>query len=167
MKVFVDLSKVTAADQIEGENDHETGELNSLLRQASEYLESFAWCGGIKAAYMGIGVGGVVGVFLFKITPIGEDVDEWVWVVVGDLPAAFITAEDAPNPACALDAYIGAMEKWVEAARTGASVNDLIPVNVPASPENAQRLDARLRFLDKEILANYREDLKQPAQRVE
>jgi hypothetical protein len=40
----------------------------------------------------------------------------------------------------ALDGYIGAMEEWVEAAWLGKSVADLIPVNVPANPANAEML---------------------------
>jgi hypothetical protein len=40
-------------------------------------------------------------VFLFEIIPSREDVDDKVWLIVGDLPPAYITAEDAPNPAAA------------------------------------------------------------------
>ena len=154
-----DLSKVSR--DIKGESPKETVELQRLLEEASGYLESFAWCGGIRDVYLGIGIGGVVGVFLFRIDPVGRDVDEWTWIIVGDLPPAYITLDDAPNPACALDAYIGAMEKWVAAAKVGAPVSDLIPVNVPASFENAQQLETRLRLLDTEVLAGYLEDLKE------
>ncbi|WP_208636415.1 hypothetical protein [Mesorhizobium helmanticense] len=41
------------------------------------------------------------------------------------------------------------MEEWVEAARQGKSVAELIPVNVPA---NAEMLDRRLKFLDEKVL---------------
>ncbi|WP_292509327.1 hypothetical protein [Mesorhizobium sp.] len=44
------------------------------------------------------------------------------------------------------------MEEWVEAARQGKSVGDLIPVNVPANPANAEMLDRRLKFLDEKVL---------------
>jgi hypothetical protein len=102
----------------------------------------------------------VVSVFLFRIRPTKEETDEWIWIVIGDLPSAYITAEDAPNPASALDGYIGAMEEWVEAASTGKPTTDLIPVNVPPTPENAKRLESRLQFLDREILSRYADDLK-------
>jgi len=98
---------------------------------------------------------------LTRIEPARDGIDEWVWVIVGDVPPAYITAEDAPNPACALDGYIGAMDGWVRAVLTGGSVDGLIPVNVSPSPENAKRLEARLRFLDGEILARYKNDLSQ------
>jgi hypothetical protein len=83
-----------------------------------------------------------------------------VWVIVGDVPPAYITVEDAPNPATALDAYIGAMQEWVDAARAGGSVADLIPVNVPPTVENAERLGRRLQFIDEEILSQYADDLE-------
>lgn len=161
LKNKIDFSKVVPASRLRGEDEQETTELKEMLREASTYLESFRWCRAIKAAYMGIGIAGVVGVFLFRIQPAEPEVDEWVWVIGGDLPPAYITVEDAPNPACALDAYIGAMEEWVKAAKAGRSSEDIIPVNVPATQENAEQLESRLRFLDREILANYREDLRQ------
>jgi len=52
-----------------------------------------------------------------------------------------------------------AMQDWVEAAKAGRSVENLIPINVPPTPENAARIESRLRFLDKEILSKYADDL--------
>ena len=161
LKSRIDFSKVIPASRIRGEDEQETTELKEMLREASAYLESFRWCRAIKTAYIGIGIAGVVGVFLFRIEPAGPEVDEWVWVIVGDLPPAYITVEDAPNPACALDAYIGAMEEWVKAAKAGRAVVDLIPVSVPATRESAKQLESRLRFLDREILKPSQDDLRQ------
>ena len=157
----VNLSKVVPASQIRGEDEQETIELREMLEDASHYVKSFNWCRGIDEAYMGIGIGGVVGVFLFKIHPAGPEVDSWIWTVVGDLPPAYIAVEDAPNPAAALDAYIGAMQEWVEAAKTGRSVDGLIPVNVAPTPDYASQLESRLEFLDKNILSDYSDDLRE------
>jgi hypothetical protein len=131
-----------------------------MLKEATDYLDSFKWCRQIVESYVGIAVPGVVAVFLSRIIPNQPDVDEWLWLIVGDLPPAYITTEDAPNPATALDAYIGAMEKWVDAARSGKPVDGLIPVNVPPTKEYADMLAKRLRLLDAEILSHYKEDLK-------
>jgi hypothetical protein len=99
-------------------------------------------------------------VFLFKIMPATADADEWLWVIVGDLPSAYIVTDDARNPAAALDAYIGEMERWASAAEGGQSVENLIPVDVPPTPENAKRLRKRLAFLDREVLSRHAEDLR-------
>lgn len=160
MDIKLDMTKVSPADTMKGEDDEETALLKKMLQEASDYICSFAWCAGIKESYLGIGIGGVIGVFLFKIRPSREEVDEWLWVIVGDLPSAYITIEESPNPACALDSYIGAMTKWVDAVKAGETVNELIPVNVPPTLEYAKMLESRLEFLDKEVLAYYSNDLK-------
>lgn len=156
----LDMSKVVPAALMQGEDEEETAALRELLDEATAYLKRFNWHRGIKAAYLGIGVGKILGVFLFEIVPASEEVDDRVWVVVGDLPPAYITTEDAPNPATALDSYIGAMEEWVEATREGRGVEGIIPVNVPPTAENADRLESRLRFLDERILSDYADDLQ-------
>lgn len=122
------------------------------LEEARRYLLFYNWCGSIKEEYVGFYSAGIVGIFLFRIDPLRPDVDEWIWVIVGDLPPAYLTGEDCPSPAAALDGYIGAMEVWVEAAFLGKSVADLIPVNVPANPNNAELLRKRLHFLDTRVL---------------
>lgn len=111
-------------------------------------------------SYVGMFYPGIIGIFLFKFKPTRPDVDELVWVIVGDLPPTYLTCEDCPNPATALDAYIGAMSEWVEAAKKGKSVADLIPVNVPASPQYADLLGKRLAFLDSRILSQHQDDLR-------
>ena len=155
----IDFTKVVPVSEMQGQYQEEIESLRALLVEAEREINFYSWHDGIVKSFFGIGVGGIFGVFLFQILPNRDDVDDFVWVVVGDLPPAYITCEDAPNPACALDGYIGAMEEWVAAAKAGESVENLIPVNVPATPENGELLEARLRFLDERILVNYESDL--------
>ena len=58
----------------------------------------------------------------------------------------------------------GLVAKWEQhfgsLLESGESVANLVPVNVPATPENAKRLRSRLAFLDDRILSLYEEDLK-------
>ncbi len=152
-----DLATVcrVSADVLNGEGGDE---LAAYLKEAKEFLLFYKWCGAIVDEYVGIFVGGIIGIFLFRITPTRKDVDEWVWVIVGDIPPTYLTCEHCPDPGAALDGYIGAMSEWVDAARNGRSVADLIPVNIPASKENAERLHKRLAFLDRKILAEYRKE---------
>ncbi|MER8962536.1 hypothetical protein [Mesorhizobium sp. M0701] len=110
-----------------------------------------------QGEYLGYGADGIIYIFLFEIVPGRPEVDPWIWVIVGDVPPTYLPAADAKTPYEALDGYIGAMEEWVEAARRGDSVADLIPVNVPASPANAEMLDSRLKFLDERVLPELRE----------
>lgn len=134
-------------------------ELHEYLSEARSFLLYYKWCKKILDEYLGIFVPGIIGVFLFKIVPTGNNVDEWVWVIVGDIPPAYLTCELCPNPTTALDGYIGAMSDWVNAASKGESVANLIPVNVPATPGNADLLRRRLAFLNKKILSVHMDDL--------
>ena len=158
----IDFSKVIPIAELSGEDAAETAELAEMSSRASTFLRSFRWCRSITTSYAGIVIPGVVGVFLFNLTPAERGVDEWLWVIVGDLPPAYVTTDDAPNPAAALDAYIGEMEQWVEAARSGRSVENLIPVNVPPTPEYVQKLSKRLQMLDDLVLSDYEDDLRPP-----
>ncbi len=98
--------------------------------------------------------------FLFEISPASSDVDRWIWVIVGDLPTAYVASDDCLTPATALDGYIGEMEEWVDAVESQRPVDDLIPVNTAATPENAVQLKKRLVFLRQHILVLYQEDLR-------
>lgn len=162
MKKYVDLNTVTPITSMKGEDARETAELSELFERAKEYLSSFNWCDGIKDSYFGLGVGKIVGVYLFKILHTRSEVDDFVWIVVGDIPPAYITIDDAPNAACALDAYIGAMREWVSAVLSSAPVDELIPVNVPPTQKWARQLTSRLDFLDNRILVGYKDELDWP-----
>lgn len=143
-----------------GSKDVDAAEIAQLHSEARAFLEYFDWCAEVLEEYVGFVYPGIVAVFLFRILPAREGVDDWVWVIVGDLPSAYITCEESPNPATALDSYVGAMQEWVDAASRGAPTDNLIPVNVPATKDNAERLGSRLKFLDENILSGYSEDLK-------
>ena len=143
-----------------GSKDTDAETIMKLHQEAKDFLVCFKWCAGVLEEYVGFIYPGIVGVFLFRIQPAWESIDEWVWIIVGDLPPAYITCEESPNPATALDSYIGAMLDWVKAADRGESVDKLIPVNVPATKENAEQLRVRLQFLDDNVLSGYAEDLK-------
>src|SRR4051812_33220929 len=101
--------------------------IQDSLNEARNYLAYFEWITGIKSELLGVHFEGIISLFLFEIEAAREDVDRWIWVVVGDVPTAYITCEDAKDPFGAIDGYLGAMEDWVKAAREGASVANLIP----------------------------------------
>ena len=161
MEPEIDYKKLVRTTDLVGENEKDTMLLKSMFLEASKFLKSFRWCEEIEESYFGLGVGGVVAVFLFKIIPSQKSVDEWLWVIVGDLPSAYIVIDDAPNAACALDSYIEEMSRWVKAVELSSPIDDLMPVNAPPTLEYANQLESRLGFLRKEILSGYEDDLKE------
>jgi hypothetical protein len=156
--IIPNLSKVTPADRLRGDSPRDTALLARMLPQARAYIEQFSWCDAIAEEYFGLGVGGVVAVFLFKIVPAQKKVDNWLWVVVGDLPPAYLVTDDAPEPVSALKAYVEEMTEWIDAVEAGDPLDEIIPVNAEATLENAGELKKRLQFLTKTIIPKFATD---------
>jgi hypothetical protein len=151
----IDFSKVVSATQMAGDTENDTELLKEMLREAEAYLSAFDWCETIRESYFGLGVGSIVAVFLFRIIPRSEGVDEWLWVVVGDLPPAYLVTDDNPTPVSALEAYIEEMNAWVVAVNDGRSVGQQIPLDVSPTRENSEQLKRRLTFLTTKVIPNY------------
>jgi hypothetical protein len=138
------------------EDEEELRLLQTMAIAARNFLTSFEWCKAIREAYFGDGVGKIVAVFFFRIEPSRPEVDEWLWVVVGDLPSAFLVTDDCNTPSEALEGYIYEMSKWVKLAKRGRTSKQVIPVNAPATPEYADMLDGRLNILEEVAVPAFR-----------
>ncbi len=138
-----------------GDGEEDTRLLRGMAEEARVFLASFSWCEETHDAYFAGGVGGIFAILLFHILPARPEVDPWMWVMVGDIPPAYLPISDASSPREAFETYIGGMRRWVKAARSGdkkaASAADVPPVSVPPTPEWAEKLQVRLDSL-KEII---------------
>ncbi len=83
---------------IAGDDEQDTQLLRTMAEEAQTYLASFSWCKGIDDAHFAGGVGGIFAVFLFHIRPDRPEVDPWMWVVIGDIPSAYLPLRDALFP---------------------------------------------------------------------
>jgi hypothetical protein len=146
------MRSVIPVAQMEGEDEEDTGLLRTAFEEAAAYIQGFNWCKGVREAYFGVGFGGVVAVFLVRIVPTGNN-DEWLWVITGDLPSAYLVTDEAPTPAAALSVYCGLMEDWISSVRTGSPLDDVFPVNIPPTSHDADGLATRIEILRKEIIS--------------
>jgi hypothetical protein len=135
--------------------------------EARRFLESFSWCRCIVSGSLDRYQPGIFALFLFEIEPAAEAADSSVWIMVGDVPPAYLDTLTNANGACAVQSYMGAMRDWVDAASAGESVEDLIPVyhrnsTKPIAPtsEYANMLRGRLDFLEREVLPLYADELE-------
>ena len=119
---------------------------------ARDFITQFDWCGGIQELYFGAGVGDVFAVFLAHIQPATHSVDEYLWIVVGDIPPAYLVTDDCGDPEKALEGYIWEMRKWVALTKEGRTSEEVIPVNAPVTPESAEALSNRLDALEQKII---------------
>jgi hypothetical protein len=146
------VSGVVPISDMAGEDDNGTHRLREMEKVARNFITSFDWCASVRDFYFGDGIAGVFAVFLAHIEPARPSVDEYLWVVVGDIPSAYLVIDDCPRPKEALEGYIWEMRKWVALAKEGQTSKDVIPVNVPATPEWAETLERRLDALEQKII---------------
>jgi hypothetical protein len=131
-----------------------------LARRAEQFLAGLRWCRRVIEAELAWAAGDTLGVFRMRVDPAREDIADVVWVITGDLPPAYLTYEPHHTWQDAVRQYTDEMQRWVEAAKGGASVSHLLPVNVPPTPEYAARLESRLVFLRTHVLAVPAESLE-------
>jgi hypothetical protein len=135
-----------------GEDVEETALLRQMLAEARTYIGSFHWCPPISEEYLGFGIGDVIALFLFRFfKPIGET-DDWLWVVVGDLPSAYFVIDDTPNARLAAEVYCRLMQEWIIAVTNKAPLKDVFPVRAEATIEMAQKLQSRIDFIRGKII---------------
>lgn len=123
-----------------------------LAGRADRFLAQHAWCQEITEGYLAWALTPIVGVFFYRILPVRSDVDNELWVVVGDLPTAYLVCDNAQTWQEALDAYGVEMMRWVDAVRNGESLKGIIPVNVSATKEHADMLEKRIKFIWEEFV---------------
>ena len=119
----------------------------ALAAAAERFLAGQRWCARVLRVTPVFAIAGVLGVFRCSLVPSDPAADVMVWVVVGDLPPAYLAHEPGDSWQDALRGYAEEMGEWVSAVGAGASVDDLIPVNVPATREYADMLASRLEFI--------------------
>jgi hypothetical protein len=142
---------IVPAEQLTGEDEEETALLRQMLEKAKLYALSFSWCDSIINSYFGGGVGKIIAIFLFNISTERADVDPWMWIIVGDIPSAYLPLEDCNSPMSVFDTYVDGMQRWANLARkgqNGTALEGIPPVNVPATPEWAEQIQSRLRLLN-------------------
>jgi hypothetical protein len=152
MNEWVDVSLLTPLRSMAGDTAEDTRLLKQMAKEARAYLRSFRWCKSIHQGWFGLGAGGVCAVFFFEILPSKKQIDRRLWVIVGDLPPAYLVVDGSPNPREALGTYVELVQEWVDAVRTGKSIDGCIPVNASPTRTNASALGKRLRFLRKNFL---------------
>ena len=130
----------------------EDPEVRELAEEAEGFLASHRWCKKVTEVRLAWATAGVLGVFQIDLIPASPGVDSTLWVVVGDIPPAYLVTDDAPTWRDALRGYVAEMSRWVHAVRHGLPLDDVIPVEAETTPEHAEMLASRLAFIETEII---------------
>lgn len=153
----IDTSKMIPIQDISSAADIEhRDEVIELAERAQAYIGSMSWCKEIVNGWLDYACGYIAGVFYFQILPAYPDVPSDIWVIVGDLPPAYMEAELCSNGCEAMELYIDGAQEWVDRVLEGRTIDDTVmPVNVPPEKKWAEELQGRLRFLREHILNDY------------
>jgi hypothetical protein len=152
MKPPSDITGIVPIKDMRGDTPDETARLDADYLEARDFILQQKWCFGIGEVYFGAGLGGVVSIFLMEIEPLPTGVDPWLWVIVGDIPPAYLVIDSLSNPIMTLEEYIELMREWVSLAYSSEASEAVIPVNRAPTPENAVLLEKRLNSLSNDIL---------------
>ena len=126
-------------------------EVRALAVRAREFLEAQPWCPRVLHLTCAFTAAGAIAVFQAELVPTGNG-DPMVWMVVGDLPPAYLPFSPADTWKDALACYVFEMRRWVAAAAAGQPVDHLIPVNAPPNREFAGMLADRLDLIERQLL---------------
>lgn len=150
---MVSPSQFPLAAELSGETEEETKLLSSMAVEARRYLESQRWCSAVTELRYAAGVGRVVAAFLARPEYVEEHVgDDWLWVIVGDMPSAYLVTDEAPDAAEALLIYSELMEDWARTVMDGGDLADVFPVAAEPSAANAEALLGRLKFVRESVI---------------
>ena len=96
---------------------------------------------------------GIVAVFIVSFqTPIEGTSDDRLWIVIGDLPSAYLVMDAGGCVRETLYSYCDLMTDWVTAVRTHSSLDDVFPVRADPTEEFAAMLDHRVKYLRQHII---------------
>lgn len=133
---------------------------DSFLRRVEAFMIENQFCQKIRKGWLAFGVPGILGIFYLELIPAQTFIKDELWVIVGDIPPAFIYTDECPNAFAALQKYLNELALWIDAVRKDESVEGLLPVDAPPIPKFADMLAQRVTFIGNEIMRDYQQELE-------
>jgi len=123
-----------------------------LLEEAHEYLNAHTWCQNIINGWLFSNLGKVLCIFLYQIENNQSPEDNFIWIIVGDFPPAYLDSEGVKNTREVVEAYIYLVKDWIGHAENGQSMEQCYPLLTSWTEEHIKMLKARVELLEKSIL---------------
>lgn len=125
-----------------------------MASEARKYIGAFPWAPPLAGLFFASGVGGIVAVFLAEFSEVIDGTDKSLWLVVGDLPSAYLVVEPDDTPKEVIERYIHMMELWAHTVGSGNSPTECFPIDAAPTHDNASDLLKRTALLRAEIIPN-------------
>ena len=127
------------AGDLQGISPYETSVLQRYRQRARLFLEGFAWCSDLRAERFAAGAAGIAALFAMEVLVKGTT-REWLWVIAGELPSAYVPLVGAPGASQAMGAYCELIERWIDDRERG-------PCSLEATAASPRHLESQLRVL--------------------
>lgn len=141
-------------------------EVGDVQKQARAYLSGFTWCKEIRSCSLYLNLGSTLCIFLFEIENSASSEDNFLWVMVGDLPAMYLDVYGSKTTIEVLRRYSALAKDWISNVDAGLSIDDCYPFNALPDTEMANMLKTRVDLIEKTIIPNVDEISLPPWERA-
>ncbi len=125
-----------------------------LYNEAEKYLYSFKWCKNIKKSYLYTNLGSKLCIFLFEIENSASEDDNFLWMIVGDIPPMYLDIFGSKSIREVLNVYVELAKEWTEHIKAGKSTNECYPFNAEPTDEIVKLLGKKIDFLKDVVIEN-------------
>jgi hypothetical protein len=130
-----------------------------LIPYAQNYLYGFKWCKNIQKGWLFTNIGTAICIFLFEVENLQAEApeDNYLWVIVGDLPRMYLVTFNVETTKDVILDYIDLTNEWISNVEKGLSLEDCYPIVSEKTPETLNKLKMRIKFLDEQLVPNMEE----------
>lgn len=143
---------MTKDREIVGYDEEETRLLNMMAAEARQYILGFRWTPRKFQCEFVWGIGGIFALFLLRFDELIGGTDDRLWVVVGDLPSAYMVVEPDDSAHEAAERYCELMADWCDAVTSKSDLTEVYPVRSAPTAANVDLLRRRLDFIRGDFL---------------
>ena len=129
-------------------------EVVDIQKEAENYLLSFYWCREVRNCFLYTNIGRVFCIFLFEIINSSSPKDNFVWVIVGDIPPMYLDTFGPKSTVEVTELYIDLAEDWIACIKEGSSIDECYPFNAEPTLELAELLEKKISFMKNNVIEN-------------
>lgn len=127
-------------------------EVTPLLEESKKYLTSHKWCKSIKQGWLFTNIGYAVNIFLYEIENEQSPDDNFIWIMVGDLPAIYLDTYGVETTREVIEGYIDLASDWIHFAESDQYLDNCFPFQINISSESIRMFKERIQLLHDNIL---------------
>ena len=99
-------------------------------------------------------IGAVFCIFLFEIENTQSPEDNFLWVIVGDIPSMYLNADSSDTTKKVIEMYVGLAEDWIKNVMEHKGIDDCYPFIAEPTIEMAELLQKKISFMGGTLLDN-------------